>query len=49
MAVMIPGGVGYYGPKYWVQKRVAARQDDIMSGFPNALDLLLSVLKPADP
>jgi len=41
MAVMIPGGVGYYGPKYWVQKRVAARQDAIMSGFPDALDLLL--------
>jgi tight adherence protein C len=41
MAVMIPGAIGYYGPKYWVQKRVAARQDAILSGFPDALDLLL--------
>lgn len=36
-----PGAVGYYAPKYWVQKRVAKRQEEIQDGFPDALDLLL--------
>lgn len=40
-SILIPGAIGYYGPKYWVQKRVAARQDEILAGFPDALDLLL--------
>ncbi len=38
---MIPGVVGYYAPKYWVNKRVAKRQGEIQDGFPDALDLLL--------
>ncbi|MFO6465617.1 type II secretion system F family protein [Jannaschia sp. KMU-145] len=38
---LIPGAVGYYAPKYWVQKRVAKRQEEIQQGFPDALDLLL--------
>lgn len=41
LSVMIPGAVGYFGPKYWVQKRVAKRQEEILAGFPDALDLLL--------
>ena len=36
-----PGAVGYYAPKYWLQKRVTARQGEIQDGFPDALDLLL--------
>ncbi|MEM8848422.1 MAG: type II secretion system F family protein [Pseudomonadota bacterium] len=36
-----PGVVGYYAPKYWIQKRVAKRQEEIQEGFPDALDLLL--------
>ncbi|MEM8823272.1 MAG: type II secretion system F family protein, partial [Pseudomonadota bacterium] len=36
-----PGVVGYYAPKYWIQKRVAKRQEEIQQGFPDALDLLL--------
>ncbi|OWY00928.1 MULTISPECIES: type II secretion system F family protein [Thioclava] len=39
--VLGPGGVGYYGPKYWVNKRVAARTDEMQNGFPDALDMLL--------
>ena len=39
--IVIPGAVGYYAPKYWVQKRVAKRQEEIQDGFPDALDLLL--------
>jgi tight adherence protein C len=38
---VLPGAVGYYAPKYWLQKRVEARQDEIQNGFPDALDLLL--------
>ncbi|MEM7709410.1 MAG: type II secretion system F family protein [Pseudomonadota bacterium] len=36
-----PGIVGYYAPRYWIQKRVAKRQEEIQEGFPDALDLLL--------
>lgn len=39
--IMVPGAVGYYAPRYWVQKRVAKRQGEIQDGFPDALDLLL--------
>ncbi|WGH79335.1 type II secretion system F family protein [Jannaschia ovalis] len=38
---LVPGAVGYYAPKYWVQKRIAKRQEEIQQGFPDALDLLL--------
>ena len=38
---MGPGLAGYYAPKYWLQKRVAARQEEIQDGFPDSLDLLL--------
>ena len=39
--IMIPGALGYYAPKYWVNKRVGKRQQEIQDGFPDALDLLL--------
>lgn len=38
---ILPGFVGYYFPKYWVDKRVAERQTQIVQGFPDALDLML--------
>jgi tight adherence protein C len=41
LSVLIPGCVGYYAPKYWVQRRVQSREDEIQSGFPDALDLML--------
>ena len=41
MMVMIPGGVGYMLPKYWVTKRQQTRQEEITNGFPDALDLML--------
>jgi tight adherence protein C len=41
MTVLIPGGVGYYLPRYWVQRRVGTREEEIVTGFPDALDLLL--------
>lgn len=36
-----PGFVGYYAPIYWVEKRRATRQEEILNGFPDALDLML--------
>ncbi|MBF9043264.1 type II secretion system F family protein [Rhodobacterales bacterium HKCCE4037] len=41
LMVLVPGLVGYYGPKYWVQRRVQAREEQINAGFPDALDLML--------
>jgi tight adherence protein C len=41
LSVLIPGFVGYYLPKYWVQRRVQTREEEITSGFPDALDLML--------
>jgi len=41
MYIMIPGGIGYMGPKYWVNKRQAGRQKAIEEGFPDSLDMML--------
>lgn len=41
MSTLIPGAVGYYAPIYWVTRRAAERQNEIISGFPDALDLML--------
>jgi len=39
--VIGPGGAGYMLPKYWVNHRVEARKEEITSGFPDALDMML--------
>ncbi|MFZ5962123.1 type II secretion system F family protein [Thalassococcus sp. BH17M4-6] len=36
-----PGAAGYMFPKYWITRRVGARQEEIESGFPDALDMML--------
>jgi tight adherence protein C len=36
-----PGAAGYYLPQYWVQRRLQERQEEIISGFPDALDMML--------
>lgn len=36
-----PGAAGYYFPQYWVNKRLVARQTQIVEGFADALDLML--------
>lgn len=41
LAVLLPGAVGYYMPKYWVQRRIQQRQQEIVEGFPDALDMML--------
>ena len=41
MYIIGPGGAGYMLPKYWVTRRVEARKEEIISGFPDALDMML--------
>jgi tight adherence protein C len=41
MTTLIPGLVGYYLPRYWVNKRIDTRQQEIQDGFPDSLDLML--------
>jgi len=41
LTVLLPGCVGYYAPKYWVQRRLQTRQEEIIQGFPDTLDLML--------
>ncbi|MFD2174530.1 type II secretion system F family protein [Rhodobacter lacus] len=41
VAILMPAVLGYYAPKYWVNKRVTARTAEIANGFPDALDMLL--------
>lgn len=41
LSVLIPGGAGYYLPKYWVNRRLQQRQQDIEEGFPDSLDMML--------
>jgi tight adherence protein C len=41
MYVLGPGGAGYMLPKYWVTRRGEARNEEITSGFPDALDMML--------
>lgn len=36
-----PGAAGYYLPQYWVKRRVQMRQNEITSGFPDSLDMML--------
>ena len=38
---LVPGGIGYYLPQYWVTKRVDKRKQEIIDGFPDALDMML--------
>ncbi len=41
MSTIGPGGAGYYLPIYWVQRRLQMRKEEIIAGFPDALDLML--------
>ena len=41
MLTLLPCAVGYYIPKYWVDKRLEKRKAEIIAGFPDALDLML--------
>lgn len=36
-----PAFVGYYFPSYWVERRRQTRQEELLQGFPDTLDLML--------
>lgn len=38
---LVPGAAGYYLPVYWIERRLQTRQQEILDGFPDALDMLL--------
>jgi tight adherence protein C len=38
---LLPCAIGYFIPRYWVDKRLEKRQTEIIQGFPDALDLML--------
>jgi tight adherence protein C len=40
-ALVLPMLIGYYGPRRWIESRVEARKEEIISGFPDALDMML--------
>ncbi|TCM84472.1 type II secretion system F family protein [Rhodovulum steppense] len=41
LSVIIPGAIGYYLPRYWVERRLQTRQEAITNGFPDSLDMML--------
>lgn len=41
LSTLLPAAAGYYLPTYWVQRRLALRQQAITEGFPDALDMML--------
>jgi tight adherence protein C len=41
MYTLLPCAIGYYLPRYWVDKRLEKRRNEIIEGFPDALDLML--------
>ena len=41
ISILGPGLAGYYLPKYWVTKRQQERQEQIVNGFPDSLDMML--------
>ncbi len=41
LSVLLPGSIGYYMPRYWVERRLQMRHEEMQNGFPDALDMLL--------
>lgn len=41
LSILIPGVCGYMLPKYWVTRRQATRQGNIINSFPDSLDMML--------
>ena len=33
--------IGFYGPKFWLSRKIASRWEKIIAGFPDALDLMV--------
>ena len=41
LSTLIPGAAGYYLPTYWIQRRIQTRREEMITGFPDSLDMML--------
>lgn len=41
IVMIAPMVLGYFGPRRWLEQRIEARKTEIVSGFPDALDMML--------
>lgn len=41
LSILLPGVAGYMLPKFWVNKRQGERQEQMINGFPDSLDMML--------
>ncbi|MDX5357562.1 MAG: type II secretion system F family protein [Rhodobacterales bacterium] len=41
LTTLLPGIAGYFLPKYWVERRVQSRREEMINGFPDSLDMML--------
>jgi len=41
ISIFVPGLAGYYIPKWWVNRRLGERRDQMINGFPDSLDMML--------
>jgi tight adherence protein C len=41
LSVMVAGVIGYIGPSFYIDRRIAKNQDEHRSGFPDFLDLMV--------
>jgi tight adherence protein C len=39
--IFVPAAAGYFLPRYWVTRRQQTRQQEIINGFPDSLDMIL--------
>lgn len=39
--VIVPAAITYYLPRYWITRRIAEREEALIAGFPDTLDLML--------
>ncbi len=39
--LVLPMLIGYFAPRRWIENRVEARKEEILSGFPDSLDMML--------
>lgn len=41
LIMLLPMLIGYFGPRRWIESRIEKRREEILSGFPDALDMML--------
>jgi len=41
LTTLLPGVIGYFAPAYWVERRIQMRKEEMITGFPDSLDMML--------